>query len=214
MDSVNLNAYIATVNMKNTISARHSYHHGNLREELLRCAFEMLESDGAEAITIRAVARAAGVAHSAPVNHFPNKQALLTSLAASIFHALAEEVTNGLKTGPMKYPDVIRTFANTITDYALAHPNRYRLLWRRDLLDDHDSELSAAMDRIYGLLIEKLGKDKRVRKTSVETRAIALWSMVHGYVTMRLDGNFVEKNDEINGLPRQEAIVEAILEGI
>ncbi|MFC0134465.1 TetR family transcriptional regulator [Massilia eurypsychrophila] len=212
MDTVNLYANIPTVNMKTATSPRHSYHHGNLREELLRCAFDMLESDGADAITIRAVARAAGVAHSAPVNHFPSKQALLTSLAASIFHALAEEITNALRTGTMKYPEVIRTFANTVTEYALAHPNRYRLLWRRDLLDDH--ELSAAMDRIYGLLIEKLGKDERVRTTSLETRAIALWSMVHGYVTMRLDGNFVEKNDEINGLPRQTAIVEAILEGL
>ncbi len=200
--------------MRNATSSRHSYHHGNLREELLRCAFEMLESDGADAITIRAVARAAGVAHSAPANHFTSRQALLTSLAASSFHALAEEVTNALGTGALKYPEVIRTFANTVAQYALAHPNRYRLLWRRDLLDDHDSELSAAMDRIYGLLIEKLGKDKRVRTTSVETRAVALWSMVHGYVTMRLNGNFVEKNDEINGLPRQNAIVEAILEGL
>ena len=200
--------------MNNATSARPSYHHGNLREELLRCAFKMLESEGADAITIRAVARAAGVAHSAPVNHFPSKQALLTSLAASIFHALAEEVTNALEAGTMKYPDLIRTFANTVAQFALAHPNRYRLLWRRDLLDDHDSELSAAMDRIYGLLIEKLGQDKRVRKTSVETRAIALWSMVHGYVTMRLDGNFIEKNDETSGMPRQDAIVEAILEGL
>ena len=200
--------------MKNESSSRLSYHHGNLREELLRCAFNILERDGADAVTIRAVARAAGVAHSAPVNHFSTKQALLTSMAASIFHALADEVTNALRSGTMTHPEVIRRFANTVVEYALAHPHRYRLLWRRDLLDDHDSELGAAMDRIYCLLIDKLGTDQRVRKTSLETRAIALWSMVHGYVTMRLDGNFVDKHDEINGMPRQHAIVEAILEGL
>ena len=200
--------------MKTAPSARHAYHHGKLREELLLCAFEILERDGADAITIRALARAAGVAHSAPVNHFPNKQSLLTSLAVNIFHTLADEVTAALGTGTMRYSEVIKTFASTVTDYGLTHPNRYRLLWRRDLLDNHDSELRAAMDRIYGLLIEKLGKDERIRQSSLETRAIALWSMVHGYLTMRLDGNFIEKNDEINGLPRQNAIVEAILEGI
>ena len=200
--------------MKTTTSTRHSYHHGQLREELLRCALEILERDGADAITVRAVARAAGVAHSAPVNHFPSKQSLLTSLAAIIFRTLADEVVDALGTETMSYAEVIRTFANTVTGYALAHPNRYRLLWRRDLLDNSESELCAAMDRIYGLLIEKLGKDERIRTSSLETRAIALWSMVHGYVTMRLDGNFVEKNDEISGLPRQNAIVEAILEGI
>ncbi len=200
--------------MKKEAPPRQSYHHGSLREELLRCAFDVLETDGADAVTIRAVARAAGVAHSAPVNHFPNKQALLTSLAASIFHGLAEEVTNALSIETRPYADVIRTFSSTVVAYALAHPNRYRLLWRRDLLDDHDSVLSAAMERIYGLLIEKLGEDTRARTTSIETRAIALWSMVHGYVTMRLDGNFVEKNDEKSGWPRQHAIVEAILEGL
>ena len=62
--------------------------------------------------------------------------------------------------------------------------------------------------------LKTAGIDKRVRTTSLETRAIALWSMVHGYVTMRLDGNFVEKNDEMTGVPRQNAIVEAILEGL
>lgn len=200
--------------MKNETSARHAYHHGKLKEELLLCAFDILERDGADAITVRAVARAAGVAHSAPVNHFPNKQSLLTSLAAIIFRALADEVVAALGSGTMSYAEVIRTFASTVTDYALAHPNRYRLLWRRDLLDDRESELCAAMDRIYALLIEKLGEDERMRKSSLETRAIALWSTVHGYVTMRLDGNFLEKNDELNGLPRQSAIVEAILEGI
>ena len=200
--------------MKSTPSARLSYHHGKLREELLACAFDILERDGADAVTVRAVARAAGVAHSAPVNHFSSKQALLTALATIIFRTLGDQVTAALETRTMTYPEVIRTFANTVTSYALAHPNRYRLLWRRDLLDDRESELSAAMDRIYLLLIQKLGQDERVRQSSLETRAIALWSMVHGYVTMRLDGNFVEKNDDKNGAPRQNAIVEAILEGI
>lgn len=200
--------------MENATSTKRPYHHGKLREELLLSAFDILERDGADAISIRAVARAAGVAHSAPVNHFPNKQSLLTALAAIVFRALADEVMDALGNGTKTYSEVIRTFANTVTDYALAHPNRYRLLWRRDLLDDRESELSAAMDRIYALLLEKLGEDERIRTSSLETRAVALWSMVHGYVTMRLDGNFVEKNDEINGLPRQNAIVEAILEGI
>ena len=205
---------MVTVNMNNPRPTRHSYHHGKLREELLLRAFDILDREGADALTIRALAKAAGVAHSAPANHFPSKQSLLTSMAASIFRALEDALVDALGAGTLPYPEVIRTFANTVTDYALAHPHRYRLLWRRDLLDDQDSALSAAMDRIYALLLEKLANDGRTRTASLETRAIALWSMVHGYVTLRLDGNFVEKQDEINGLPRQHAIVEAMLEGI
>ena len=62
--------------------------------------------------------------------------------------------------------------------------------------------------------LQKMTSMRTNRINSPETRAIALWSMVHGYVTMRLDGNLVEKNDEISELPRRKAIVEAMLEGL
>ncbi len=58
-----------------------SYHHGNLREELLKKAVEVLNTDGFDALSLRALARQIGVSHSAPLRHFPTKAHLLQALA-------------------------------------------------------------------------------------------------------------------------------------
>ena len=84
IDSVNLMNNMDNVNM----SRATKYHHGNLRKELIRSALELLDEGGIESVGIRQVARKAGVAHSAPANHFRNKRALFTVLATEIFQDL------------------------------------------------------------------------------------------------------------------------------
>ena len=64
---------------------RQSFHHGNLREALLQASLSLLDSGGPEGVTIRAVARETGVSHAAPVNHFKDREALLTGLAVQLF---------------------------------------------------------------------------------------------------------------------------------
>lgn len=190
-----------------------AYHHGNLRGELLAAAMGLLDEGGVEAVTIRAVARRAGVTHAAPANHFADRRALLTALATGIFEALAERIGRRLASAGARRDARIRTFADATVAFGLAHPHRFRLLWRRDSLDDTDGALQAAMDAIYDRLVAELAAVPSAR-ASAETRAIALWSMVQGYVCMRLDGNLVSKVDEETGEPRQKAIMTALLDGI
>lgn len=190
-----------------------SYHHGNLRGELLAAAMDILDENGVEAVTVREVARRVGVTHAAPANHFADRRALLTALAAGIFETLADGIARRLANAGVRHEARIRTFADTIVAFGLAHPHRFRLLWRRDCVDDTDDALQTAMDAIYDRLVAELSAAPSPR-ASAETRAIALWSMVQGYVCMRLDGNLVSKVDEETGEPRQKAIVTALLDGI
>ncbi|MBW1761539.1 MAG: helix-turn-helix transcriptional regulator, partial [Deltaproteobacteria bacterium] len=60
---------------------QNSYHHGNLREVLLETAFRLVDSDGVEAISMRALAREAGVSSAAPFRHFADKRVLLDAVA-------------------------------------------------------------------------------------------------------------------------------------
>ena len=78
-----------------------SYHHGDLRDALLRSARTILETQGLAALSLRGVARAAGVSPAAPYHHFPDKQTLLNAVAAEGFDALtsAMEKRMATKTG-------------------------------------------------------------------------------------------------------------------
>src|SRR6478736_9746442 len=70
------------------------YHHGDLRNALLDSARSILEKQGLEALSLRAVARKAGVSHAAPYRHFPNHEALLAELATEGFAELRGEINS------------------------------------------------------------------------------------------------------------------------
>ena len=74
------------------MSKASSYHHGNLRGKILLTAFELLDNGGIDAVGIRKIARLLEVAHSAPANHFKNKQALLSSLSTESFRHLVLKI--------------------------------------------------------------------------------------------------------------------------
>ena len=73
------------------------YHHGNLREELLERAEEIVRTSGVAALSLRELAREAGVSHGAPRRHFADRQALLDALALRGFERLERELTAAAK---------------------------------------------------------------------------------------------------------------------
>src|SRR5580693_1952121 len=79
--------YLGTVKMS---SKKDSYHHGALREALLEAAEKIVRREGVNELTLRAVARAAGVSHAAPAHHFKDLSALLTELAIVGFRRMRD----------------------------------------------------------------------------------------------------------------------------
>jgi AcrR family transcriptional regulator len=191
-----------------------NYHHGNLREKIIQTAFELLDDEGIEAVGIRKIARVLEVAHSAPANHFKNKQTLLTALATESFRHLVSIIEKEIpkKVGNLRF--AIHSFSNTILEFGLKYPNRYKLLWRREYAEYQDGELGAAMDDIYAQLTAILGEHAKNKQVDVESQAIALWSLVHGYVLLRLDETLKEGFDEVTGIKRQIAIIDVLIDGI
>lgn len=192
---------------------RATYHHGDLRQALVKSAIQLLDSEGVAGLTIRAMARGAGVSHAAPVNHFADRRAILIALATDFFGDIEALAVDKMAQAPPGEARLV-AFAEAMIDYALAHPNRFRLLWRRDLLGDADPGLGAAMDGLYDRLLSELQARGVLLRFDVETYAIGLWSLVHGYVSMRLDGNLVAAADAKTGEPRHRAIIEVFLESL
>ncbi len=207
IDGVYIDIKIDAVNMWVMAQAT-PFHHGDLKRVLFDVALARLDEDGASGVTIRAVAKAAGVSHGAPVNHYKDRRTLLTALAKAQFDALLTDIETRLDALDPEPGPRIDAFASSVMDFGFRYPHRYRLLWNADLIDHSDAELLAVMDRIYDKLCAEFSNAVPSRKFDKDTHAVALWSMVHGYVDMRLSGMFEPLSDSVSGAPRGEAIVD------
>jgi len=200
--------------MRSKSPARKAYHHGDLPQALLDAAQKLLDEGGVEAVTVRAVAREAGVAHSAPANHFKDRAALLGALAARIFEQLAIEVEKALGVSRRSPKARLHAMADVIVRYALQHPHRYRLLWRGDNFASDGSAVEIAGTVLYDAVKEILGGNEAGTKVSIDSEVIAAWSLIHGYVSLRLEGTLVDGHDEVSGKSRASAIVDVLIEGL
>jgi AcrR family transcriptional regulator len=193
---------------------KQSFHHGNLREALLEASLEILDESGVDAITIREVARRTGVSHAAPVNHFKDREALLTEVAVGLYSDLWQSISDGMEKGSAGGFERVEAFAFALIDYGLTTPNRYRMLWRRDLINTKDPRMIEVSDGLYGRLIREISAARKSEEFDDHTFAIGLWSMAHGYVSLRLEGNFEAASDTLTGEIRQEAIIRAFVRSL
>src|SRR6478672_117872 len=97
------------------------YHHGNLRSELLSCAERALSEGGLAQLSLRDLARQAGVSHGAPRRHFADKQALLDALALEGFERLGREMAASLEDAGPAFADRLAALARTYVRFATEH---------------------------------------------------------------------------------------------
>jgi AcrR family transcriptional regulator len=155
-----------------------TYHHGDLRAALLQSAGELLEEQGLAALSLREAARRAGVSHNAPYRHFPDRNALLAALAAEGFAMLGEAMEG--KAGRERGEAYVR--------FALARPNRFRLMFGGQLELGKHPELRAAAGRTYQGLVASFRSREDI--ADPEIAAAAAWSLTHGLAHLLLDGHF------------------------
>src|SRR3569623_3058773 len=119
------------------------YHHGALREALLQAAKRVLERDGLAGLTLRAVAREAGVSHAAPTHHFGELTGLLSELAAIGFRRFGAAMiaARNSETHPL-----LKGLANAkaYVAYAQAQPGMFSLMFRTERLDMSRPSLNEA----------------------------------------------------------------------
>ena len=138
-----------------------TYHHGNLREAVLDAAARMLEKQGVRSVSVREAARRAGVSHSAPYRHFPDRDALLAALAADAMAKLLKEL--GERSG--------RELAVAYVRFALSRPQVFRLMFSGQRWPELEARFAQAFSDV--------GK----------AGAAAAWALVHGLACLILDGN-------------------------
>ncbi|MFI6951482.1 TetR/AcrR family transcriptional regulator [Streptomyces sp. NPDC050422] len=171
----------------NTRAAGRPYHHGSLPEALVAHAVELLDEGGTEAVTVREVARRAGVSASAPFRHFPDRAALLAAVGEAVaadFGAAQMAAVDSADTLPF------RALGAAFVHYALAHPHRFALLRRAVFAADRTPAMEeghrALTDGITDLVIagQRCGE---LRQGDAEMIRIAAQALVYGLSQMFVD---------------------------
>jgi AcrR family transcriptional regulator len=168
-----------------------NYHHGNLRNELLDTAEAHLAEAGMDALSLRALARAAGVSQTAPYRHFNDKSELLAALAVRGYRKLLEELEAAGRRAGANPVEQMHSFAHSYVNYAISHPDLFKLMFGPALqpLEDH-LELHAASRNTYELVrqIMRRGIDQGVfRDEDDHYMANAGWSGIHGLAILKVD---------------------------
>jgi len=173
------------------------YHHGALRDALLEAAERVLERDGLPGLTLRAVAREAGVSHAAPTHHFGDLTGLLSELAAIGYRRFGAAMDAARAAASMPMEKGLAS-AKAYVRYARAHPGMYGLMFRTERLDMTRPSLREAADASFAGFAAGIG-DSRHEQISTDTltleQAGALtraWSLVHGFSTLLLDGRLTK----------------------
>ncbi|MFB7433927.1 TetR/AcrR family transcriptional regulator [Streptomyces microflavus] len=171
-----------------------TYHHGDLRRAILSAALDAIAAEGAAALSLRDLARRAGVSHAAPAHHFKGRTGLLTAVAAEGYALFADALAGA--------PD-LRERGVAYVRFAATHPAHFQVMFQPDLYRADDPDLLSAQARATDALRAGVadlppggrGEDDRLA-------GVAAWSLAHGFATLLLSGNLA---DALEGRDPEEA---------
>jgi AcrR family transcriptional regulator len=192
------------------------YHHGALRDALLEAAERVLERDGLAGLTLRAVAREAGVSHAAPTHHFGDLTGLVSELAAIGFRQFNAAMAAAGATGASLI-EKASARAKAYVAYAQAHPGMYGLMFRTERLDMTRPSLREAAEASFAGLAGAIGasRPEHIADEGLsldQAAAIArAWSLVHGFTMLLLDGRLTDILHRLPAGTDAEALLDAML---
>lgn len=164
-----------------------SYHHGNLRQALLDAVGDVIRERGVGALSLREVARRAGVSHSAPAHHFRDRLGMLTAFAIRGFEEFRDRMLDAIaRADPVEAFDAIGT---VYVEFAIEEPEWFDVMFRSELHDKDDPALREAAFAAFGVLtraVEVLCADDP--DLDPEIFAVEAWAKVHGLATLWRDG--------------------------
>jgi AcrR family transcriptional regulator len=176
---------------------RPTYHHGDLRAVILAEAASLVAERGADRISLRELARSAGVSHAAPAHHFTDRRGLFTALATQGFRMLAAALVSARG----QFADAAVAYAR----FAIGHPGHYQVMFNKSLLDISDEGLAASEAASGAELARGVAtlRDPIAQADPAGAR-LAAWSLVHGFSTLWL-------NDAMDATIRQTDPMDTVL---
>lgn len=187
------------------------YHHGDLRNKLVATAVAIIETEGAEALTLRSVAKRLGVSQTAPYRHFDSKELLLAAVGAQGFGSMLEQIRQRLEvTGPdpkKRYIEVGVAYLN----FALTHRAHFRVMYANRSAEFSEGPVADAGRNAFKLFVETVVACQRAgaaRTGDPSEIAIEAWAYVHGLISLHLEGLLPQRmrDDAVTQLVRRMSV--------
>jgi AcrR family transcriptional regulator len=183
-----------------------AYHHGNLRQALLRAAEVALEARGVQHLSLRELSRELGVSHASPQRHFATKQDLLDALAIMGYERLSSVVAKAAEARSQDFNAHLTKAAFAYVGFALNHPALFALMFeakrRVGMLPELRTALLAAFSHIPKILKEGQEAGKIVAGDP-DRLALTIGAALHGLVAMSIEG-------KIKGAPLKAIVPETV----
>ena len=194
------------------------YHHGNLREALLEAARGVLEETGPASLSLRDVARRAGVSPGAPYRHFKDREALLAAVATDGFHAFEEALVAAAEGAPDPL-ERLRRLGVEYVRFATAHPERFRVMFGDAIPDvakhpELDGAARSAASHLHAAVTDSL-EAGLLPGDSSHVPLLVSWALVHGLASLALDKQATEIGlTRENAAGLAEAVTAYVVDGL
>lgn len=159
------------------------YHHGNLRRVLLDIGVDVINESGVAALSLRDLARRAGVSHAAPAHHFGDRSGLLAAIATEGFEKFGDSLAVTAAHPGSTFLDLGVAYVR----FAVDNPGYFKVMFRGELPDEGYPELDAARGRTWTRLTEAATTMSDPRGLDPLATAMAAWSAAHGLAVLIID---------------------------
>lgn len=181
------------------------FFHGDLAHSLIQLAVFEIASTGSVDFSLRELAKKLGVSHTATYKHFNEKQTLLEIIALQGFLKLSNHFQHALKKNDksnlIKSASKLTLLGESYIEFALNNPGYYRVMFGIKLNKEKNRALHEASIQAFLILLDTIGG----RTKENVKKAMFVWSVVHGWVMLRLEG-------QISGLAEQFKMTEKEIE--
>lgn len=176
-----------------------AYHHGDLRRALIAAGRAVLLDNGLASVSLREVARVAGVSHNAPYRHFESREALLAAIAADGFEQLSTRMSSSTFDAGANETRHLVAIGRAYLNFATEFPSLYRLMFSSEIRKSAFPALRSAADRTYQQLFDAVPKSSAAPRDT----ALGAWALVHGLADLLVAGQL---SDDLQGKRLEEAI--------
>jgi len=168
------------------------YHHGDLKNALIKAGVEILSKEGVSGLSLRKVAQRAGVSHNAPYSHFPDKQSLIAAISTEGFNQLYVELNDAMTRHADNPRGQLFGSAQVYVEFAIKHTDTFKIMFSGVLEKEKDyPAFVEASHRNFQQVVDVVRECQEagiLRPAKPELVAVAIWGLVHGIVSLSLEG--------------------------